>query len=211
MYDGVVYICEMHYILFINFSDFVSFGCSWKRSKSWKKWMGKTITWLRISIATFDNNSVVLAAPYALHIVLVSLMPTDLPDGEPMVSAESKKTKKKRCDRWHNVDCYTRLLRTIANVALLSVSNKSEAASKLACSISRRFFFMFSRCKSAAPSALVTHIQYLFWQEFIWFHKAISVVLCFVCVCVCLCVVSMVWVCVCAGEYIGGCHINCAS
>lgn len=37
---------------------------------------------------------------------------------------------------------------TIANVALLSVSSKSDAASKLACSSSRRFFFIFSRCKS---------------------------------------------------------------
>lgn len=33
---------------------------------------------------------------------------------------------------------------TIANVALLSVSKRSDVASKLACSISRRFFFMFS-------------------------------------------------------------------
>lgn len=63
---------------------------------------------------------------------------------------------------------------TIANVALLSVSNKSEAASKLACSSSRRFFFMFSRCKSAAPSAQVTHAQYWCLQEFIWFPKAIQ-------------------------------------
>lgn len=46
------------------------------------------------------------------------------------------------------------LLLTIANVALLSVSKRSDVASMLACSISRRFFFMFSRCMSAALSAL---------------------------------------------------------
>uniref|UniRef100_A0A182S380 Uncharacterized protein n=1 Tax=Anopheles funestus TaxID=62324 RepID=A0A182S380_ANOFN len=40
----------------------------------------------------------------------------------------------------------------IAKVALLSVSSRSEAASRLACSISRRFFFIFSRCMSAALS-----------------------------------------------------------
>lgn len=41
---------------------------------------------------------------------------------------------------------------TIANVALLSVSSRSDAASMLACSSSRRFFFKFSRCMSAARS-----------------------------------------------------------
>lgn len=43
---------------------------------------------------------------------------------------------------------------TIANVALLSVSKRSDVASKLACSISRRFFFMFSLWMSACLSAL---------------------------------------------------------
>lgn len=41
---------------------------------------------------------------------------------------------------------------TIAKVAFESVSSRSEAASRLACSISRRFFLMFSRCISAAGS-----------------------------------------------------------
>lgn len=40
-------------------------------------------------------------------------------------------------------------INTIAKVALLSVSSRSDAASMLTCSISRRaFFFMFSRCRS---------------------------------------------------------------
>lgn len=57
---------------------------------------------------------------------------------------------------YHNIINHTRVYSslTIANVALLSVSKRSDVASMLACSISRRFFFMFSRCMSAALSAL---------------------------------------------------------
>lgn len=43
---------------------------------------------------------------------------------------------------------------TMANVAFESVSRKSEAASRLACSNSRRFFFRFSRWMSTARSAV---------------------------------------------------------
>lgn len=50
---------------------------------------------------------------------------------------------------------------TIAKVALLSVSSRSDAASRLTCSISRRFFFIFSRWMSAALSASSAHE----WQE----------------------------------------------
>lgn len=78
----------------------------------------------------------------------------------PVISL--KYYKSKNLDNWE--------VSTIANVALLSVSSRSEAASKLACSKSRRFFFIFSLCMSAARSVYVACGRRWFWTRIYLFH-----------------------------------------
>lgn len=88
-----------------------------------------------------------------MHWKLIYPKLMDRLGGEPMVSENRENGVVKLVETSDRLSLSLIItIHTIANVALLSVSSKSDAASMLCCSISRRFFFIFSRCMSAAWS-----------------------------------------------------------
>lgn len=114
------------------------------------------VTWWGTWTTRSGNNLAVSVAACEPHIGAAFPEPSDLRDVGPKVS-ENKPSKVNSLGHLSTLVqiafCYT-----IANVAFESVSRRSEAASMLACSISRRFFFIFSRCKSTARSTICSYL-----------------------------------------------------
>lgn len=114
------------------------------------------VTLLGILPSMFCSSFCVFVVPYAPHIGATFPMLLDRQDDEPMVSINKMP---KSIEHWAKVKNTLEI--TIANVALLSVSSKSEAASMLACSNSRFLRFISPRVTSAAQFNLPGHTHTL--------------------------------------------------